>query len=110
MRPARDSMILAALLAVASSGVAQTPPGEAPAVPTPPSIAAPADGSARVRTLRRELAVACRTDIRAWCGKVEPGGGRILQCFRQNADKLTPACVATLKALRGAGPAAPSQG
>lgn len=83
---------LALLLAAAAPASAQAPVA-------PAEAAAPTAQAARGRA----VALACRTDIRAYCSDVQPGGGRFLQCFRRNADKLTPACMATLKSLRGAG-------
>jgi hypothetical protein len=44
---------------------------------------------------REELFVlrsACGGDVRALCGGVAPGGGRIVQCLATNAALLSPAC------------------
>ena len=57
-------------------------------------------GRARVIVLRpmrprEELFVlrsACGGDVRALCGGVAPGGGRIVQCLATNAAQLSPAC------------------
>ena len=44
---------------------------------------------------REELFVlrsACGADVRALCGGVAPGGGRIVQCLATQAASLSPAC------------------
>jgi hypothetical protein len=44
---------------------------------------------------REELFVlrsACGGDVRALCGGVAPGGGRIVQCLVTQAASLSPAC------------------
>jgi hypothetical protein len=44
---------------------------------------------------REELFVlrsACGADVRAICGGVPPGGGRIVTCLATNAASLSPAC------------------
>lgn len=38
------------------------------------------------------LAEACREDVGKYCQNIEPGGGRIIACLRQNREKLQPAC------------------
>ncbi|WP_206601009.1 cysteine rich repeat-containing protein, partial [Brachyspira hyodysenteriae] len=48
---------------------------------------------------REELFVlrsACGGDVRAICGAVQPGGGRIVQCLATNAPALSPACKQVL--------------
>jgi len=35
----------------------------------------------------------CTEEIRAYCADVQPGGGRILQCLKNNEAKLSPACM-----------------
>jgi hypothetical protein len=94
-----------------SSGCQQalnaTGDGAAPATGAA-STAAPAAGSAaapaaappvviilRPMRPREELFVlrsACGGDVRALCGGVAPGGGRIVQCLATNAASLSPAC------------------
>ncbi len=43
---------------------------------------------------------ACRDDYRTLCSGVQPGGGRIMACFRQHADQLSGGCIDALKAAR----------
>ncbi len=35
---------------------------------------------------------ACRDDRKSLCGDVQAGGGKIVQCLKSNADKLSPGC------------------
>jgi len=73
-----------------------------PASSTP--AAAPATAPAPVLVLRpmrprEELFVlrsACGGDVRALCGGVPPGGGRIVQCLATQAASLSPACQGVL--------------
>jgi hypothetical protein len=48
---------------------------------------------------REELFVlrsACGADVRALCGGVPPGGGRIMQCIADRAADLSPTCKEVL--------------
>jgi len=45
---------------------------------------------------------ACAADYRALCPGVEPGGGRIMACFRQHADKVSVGCKQALEAAKAA--------
>jgi Cysteine rich repeat len=85
----------------ASGGAAAPAPGGAPAAAATASPgAAPAAAPAPMLVLRpmrprEELFVlrsACGGDVRALCGGVAPGGGRILQCLATQAASLSPAC------------------
>ncbi len=96
-----------------------TPKAAAKAPPTKPAApaatGAPASGSTaspavaadpappvlvlRPMRPREELFVlrsACAGDVRAVCGNVAPGGGRIVQCLATNAPALSPACKEVL--------------
>jgi len=35
---------------------------------------------------------ACRNDVKALCGSVRPGGGRIRDCMREHRAQLSNAC------------------
>jgi hypothetical protein len=83
----------------ASGGAAAPAPGGAPAAAATASPAtAPAAAPAlvlRPMRPREELFVlrsACGGDVRALCGGVAPGGGRIIQCLATQAASLSPAC------------------
>jgi hypothetical protein len=74
----------------------------APAVAGAPAAAAPAAAPAlvlRPMLPREELFVlrsACGADVRALCGGVAPGGGRIIQCLAVRAESLSPQCRGVL--------------
>ncbi len=42
----------------------------------------------------------CGEDIKKVCAGVKPGEGRIIQCMRQNEDKLSQACREAFNSLR----------
>jgi hypothetical protein len=76
--------------AASATGAASTAaPAAAPAAAPPAAIVL------RPMRPREELFVlrsACGGDVRALCGGVAPGGGRIVQCLATNAASLSPAC------------------
>jgi hypothetical protein len=87
----------------AASGGATTP--AAGGAPTATATAAPAAAPAaaapatvlvlRPMRPREELFVlrsACGGDVRALCGGIQPGGGRIVQCLATQAASISPAC------------------
>jgi len=89
----------------ASDGTAAPAAGGAPTTAATASPgAAPAATPAPVLVLRpmrprEELFVlrsACGGDVRALCGGVAPGGGRIVQCLATQAASLSPACQGVL--------------
>jgi len=45
---------------------------------------------------------ACASDLKTYVPDVQPGGGRIVACLRQNADKLSPGCKSALTAAKAA--------
>lgn len=83
-----------------ASGGTATPAAGGAAAATASPAAAPAAAPAPVLVLRpmrprEELFVlrsACGGDVRALCGGVAPGGGRIVQCLATQAASLSPAC------------------
>ena len=87
---ARLPKTLAAALAVAGCLAAAMP-----AVAQQP---APAAGQA--------LKEACKGDYKTLCSGVQPGGGRIVACLKQQADKLSPGCKQALTAAQSAKQAA----
>ena len=78
------ALAVAGCLAVAMPAVAQQP--------------APAAGQV--------LKEACKGDYKALCSNVQPGGGRIVTCLKQQADKLSPGCKQALTAAQSAKQAA----
>ena len=73
-------------------------PAAAAASSTPAAAPAPAPAPAlvlRPMRPREELFVvrsACGGDVRALCGGITPGGGRIVQCLAAQAASISPAC------------------
>jgi|OpeIllAssembly_1097287.scaffolds.fasta_scaffold96132_2 hypothetical protein len=49
----------------------------------------------------RAQEIPCTEEIRTLCADVQPGGGRILQCLKNNASKLSPACTGRVNDLQG---------
>jgi hypothetical protein len=88
----------------AGGGAAPAADGAPATTATAGPGAAPAAASAPVLVLRpmrprEELFVlrsACGGDVRALCGGVAPGGGRIVQCLATQAASLSPACQGVL--------------
>jgi hypothetical protein len=82
--------VAAATGATAAPAVAGAPPADAAA---PPVLVL------RPMLPREELFVlrsACGADVRALCGGVAPGGGRIIQCLAVRAESLSPECRGVL--------------
>jgi hypothetical protein len=49
---------------------------------------------------KMELRNACGPDIEAACGATEPGDGRLAQCIRDNAEKLSQPCRDTISRIK----------
>jgi len=41
---------------------------------------------------------ACQADVKALCPNVAPGGGRIMECLKNQGDKVSSTCRAALPA------------
>jgi hypothetical protein len=94
--------------AVNAAGGAAAPASDdaaAPAAggaPTDATTAGPAAAPAlmlrpmRPREVLFVLRSACGRDVRALCGDVPPGGGRIIECLATQAASLSPACADVL--------------
>lgn len=85
--------------AVSAVGGSAAPAGSTPgaAAAASPAAADPPAAPLVLRPMRprEELFVlrsACGGDVRALCGGVAPGGGRIVQCLAVRAASLSPAC------------------
>jgi len=83
--------------APAAGGAAATAatgsPGAAPAAaPAPVLVLRPMRPREELFVLRS----ACGGDVRALCGGIAPGGGRIVQCLATQAASLSPACQGVL--------------
>jgi hypothetical protein len=71
------------------SGGAPASANAAPAAAAPPPLML---RPMRPREVLFVLRSACGADVRALCGDVPPGGGRIVQCLAAQAASLSPAC------------------
>ncbi len=51
---------------------------------------------------RKAIRQACAADVKALCSGVQQGGGRVMACMRENADKLSPGCQQALQSAKSA--------
>jgi hypothetical protein len=51
---------------------------------------------------RTAIETACRADVAALCPGIEPGGGRIALCLRDNRERVGPTCRDALAKARAA--------
>lgn len=51
---------------------------------------------------KQAVRAACEADIRAACPGVRPGGGRLLQCVKDNPDRISQPCKDALVAAKAA--------
>lgn len=56
-----------------------------------------------VAALSARAADPCKADVEQLCQGVQPGGGRIVQCLKDHADKLSPPCREKFVAEKEAG-------
>jgi Cysteine rich repeat len=55
------------------------------------------EGIAKMRERMKVVTAACQTDMQQLCKGVEPGGGRIAHCLKQNDSKLSQACRSAIE-------------
>jgi hypothetical protein len=72
----------------AAAAATVSPGAASAAAPTPSLVLRPLRPREELFVLRS----ACGGDVRALCGGVAPGGGRIVQCLATQAAALSPAC------------------
>jgi hypothetical protein len=93
--PCRQAV--AAIGSPAPAAPAATAPGiAAPAAPAAPTKAPPMSPRQEAMVLRR----ACGMDYRTYCSEVPPGGGRVIECLRENGPSLSPQCRSALMSAR----------
>jgi hypothetical protein len=85
----------------ALAAVASGAPGAAPAAPPPAALPRPAR-PVSPREVMFLIRSSCGADVRSLCRGVEPGGGRIIRCLRENAANLSPGCRQAFMGLSGA--------
>lgn len=49
---------------------------------------------------------ACAADVKTLCPGIQPGGGKLKQCLRENVAKLSPGCRGALREAKAAKAAA----
>jgi len=47
-----------------------------------------------------QVANPCADDLAQYCSDVEPGGGRLVQCYEQNKNKMSGGCIAWAEAAK----------
>ena len=75
-------------------------------VPAMTCLASRADAQTPPVTSMAALRQACMADVRSVCAGIQPGGGRIMQCMQQNADRLSAGCRQAIDTARAAHPPA----
>jgi hypothetical protein len=92
-----------ALSPACQSAVAALGEGSEGGAPPPPPPAAPRPSVAPLGPIPPmrpreafEILSFCRRDQQAFCVDVPPGGGRILTCLAENAQRLSPQCYGAL--------------
>jgi len=65
-------------------------------------LAAAASAQQQPQPARGALREACAADYRTLCSGVQPGGGRIMACFREHAAQLSTGCKQALEAAKAA--------
>jgi hypothetical protein len=50
------------------------------------------EGKAKMEEKAKEVAAACKTELKQYCANVTPGQGRELACLHAYDDKLSDAC------------------
>jgi hypothetical protein len=77
-----------------------TPP-ESPSAPgTPPTH----ERQGSMRAGMQKFRQACEADIKQFCGNIQPGGGRIIQCLESHAKEVSETCHETLEKRGQRGP------
>lgn len=85
--------------AAPTTAAPETAPGTvapAPAAPAARNYAPPMSPRQEAMLLRR----ACRIDYRTYCSEVPIGGGRVIECLRENGPSLSRQCRTALMSAR----------
>jgi hypothetical protein len=57
-------------------------------------------GQEQARARAREAHEACADDVQKLCREVQPGGGRVIRCLKENSKSLSSECREKLTAAR----------
>jgi hypothetical protein len=57
---------------------------------------------AQMKEVLKEVHQACEEDIHFLCAGIQPGGGRIADCLKQNAAEVSAGCKAQIAAAKAA--------
>jgi hypothetical protein len=85
-----------AVAAIAGGGAASA----AAAVAAPPPAAAVAPMPMLPPRVELMVVRSCRPDLQMFCGGVQPGGGRLINCLAQNQPQVSPSCQMALARAR----------
>ena len=85
-------------LAAVTGGATASPPAMPAENATPSAVASLAPMPAlRPRTAMAILRI-CGEEMRLLCGDIPSGGGRVISCFAEHAQHLSPVCYRALAA------------
>ncbi|WP_020176484.1 cysteine rich repeat-containing protein [Methyloferula stellata] len=59
-----------------------------------------ANGTNTAMAQQSVIREACAADYKSLCSGVQPGGGRIIACLKENAGKLSPGCQKALESAK----------
>lgn len=80
--------------ALAGGGASSGAPAASAQPMKPPATQAPQQGAPREGA--QALRAACGQDFRAYCRGVPLGGGRAMECLKENGPRLSPSCRGAL--------------
>jgi hypothetical protein len=98
----------------AEAAPAASPPHGRPGVKrhmgtAPPSTPPPGEAQNPSPEQISAVRAACRSDFKAHCRGVQPGGAEALQCLQQNGSQLSGPCRGAVAAIAGGAPPAGSE-
>lgn len=65
-----------------------------------------AQSTPETKAARQSLREACAEDVQTLCSGMQPGGGKIMRCLKDNKDKVSQSCkdaAASFRAARNGG-------
>lgn len=67
-----------------------------------PAAAAEPSATPEANSVRAGVREACAADVKALCGDVQPGGGKILRCLKEHKAQVSSGCKEAAAAMRAA--------